>query len=98
MAEASNIQFDRTFDTVSIQFYQLWTIFVGVGRHTIPAIHCLMTAKTQYLYRAVLECLITHIPRVSFRRMRRASRRVILKGNFSRRAKIERCSHRRNTD
>ena len=27
-----------------------------------------------------------------------ASRRVILKGNFSRRAKIERCSHRRNTN
>ena len=62
LAEFTNIQFDGTFDTVPIQFYQLWTIFIAVGRHTIPAIHCLMTAKTQDLYRAVLESLITHIP------------------------------------
>ena len=60
LAEFTNIQFDGTFDTVPIQFYQLWTIFIAVGRHTIPAIHCLMTAKTQDLYRAVLESL-THI-------------------------------------
>ena len=39
-----------------------------------------------------------YVTRVSSRRMRRASRRVILRENLSRRAKIERCSHRRNTN
>ena len=78
IAEATNVQFDGTFDTVPIQFYQLWTIFVAVGRHTIPAIHCLMTAKTQCLYREVLESLITHIsefkPVASMSDWERASR------------------------
>ena len=51
----TNVQFDGTFYTVPIQFYQLWTVFVAVGRHTLPAIHCLMTSKTQDLYRSILE-------------------------------------------
>ena len=43
------IQFDGTFYCVPRQFYQLWTIFVTVGRHSLPAIHCLMTGKEQGL-------------------------------------------------
>ena len=62
LVEASSIQFDGTFDVVPIQFYQLWTIFISVGRHTVPAIHCLMTAKSQELYSSLLEQLVTRLP------------------------------------
>ena len=41
LSQVTNIQYDGTFFTVPIQFYQLWTIFISVGRHTLPAIHCL---------------------------------------------------------
>ena len=41
LTEVTNIQFDGTFFTVPVQFSQLWTIFVAVGRHTLPTIHCL---------------------------------------------------------
>ena len=54
LSETTNVQFDGTFQTVPIQFVQLWTIFVAVGRHTMPAIHCLMTSKSQEL----LQCPI----------------------------------------
>ena len=57
LTEVMNIQFDRTFFALPIQFFQLWTLFVAVGRHTLPAIHCLMTAKNQVLYQAILEIL-----------------------------------------
>ena len=50
MPEVTNMQFDGTF-------FQLWTIFVSVGRNTLPAIHCLLTAKKQELYQAVLKSL-----------------------------------------
>ena len=62
LAEVTNIQFDGTFYTVPTQFFQLWTIFATVGRHTVPAINCLMTAKTQELYKAVLESISAKIP------------------------------------
>ena len=62
MSEITNIQFDVTFFTVPVQFYQLWTIFVAVGRHTLPAIHCLLTAKSQDLYQAVLKTISTNLP------------------------------------
>ena len=62
MAEVTNIQFDGTFYTVPNQFYQLWTVFVSVGRNTLPAIHYLLTAKNQELYQAVLESLKENIP------------------------------------
>ena len=39
LSEGTNIQFDGTFYTVPVQFYQLWTIFIAVGRHTLPAVH-----------------------------------------------------------
>ena len=47
---------------VPVQFFQLWTIFLAVVRHTLPAIHCLMTAKSQNLYQAVLENISVNIP------------------------------------
>ena len=62
LTEVTNIHFDGTFFTVPVQFFQLWTIFVAVGRHTLPAIHCLMTAKSQDLYQAILEIIIVNIP------------------------------------
>ena len=60
--EVTNVQFDGTFFTVPVQFYQLWTIFVAVDRHTLPAIHCLMTGKSQNLYQAILENINVNIP------------------------------------
>ena len=62
LTEVTNVQFDGTFYTVPIQFCQLWTIFVAVGRHTLPAIHCLMTSKSQDLYRSILENLRIKAP------------------------------------
>ena len=35
---------------------------MSVGRHTIPAIHCLMTSKSQELYTGILENLVANIP------------------------------------
>ena len=62
LSDVTNIQFDGTFFTIPTQFTQLWTIFVAVRRHTLPAIHCLMTAKSQALYKAVLESISVKIP------------------------------------
>ena len=45
LSEISKIQYDGTFYTVPAQFSQLWTIFVVIARHALPAIHCLMTSK-----------------------------------------------------
>ena len=44
-------------------FYQPWTIFFSVGRHTLPAIHCLLTNK-EGLYIAVLHKLKLMIPQL----------------------------------
>ena len=60
--EVTDIQFDGTFFTVPTQFSQLWAIFVAVGRHALPALHCLMTVKSQDLYKAVLEDISVKIP------------------------------------
>ena len=57
-----NIILDRTIGKPprhGIQFTQLWTIFVAIGRH---AIHCLMTAKSEELYTALLERISSKIP------------------------------------
>ena len=62
LSEVTNIQFDGTFYTVPNQFSQLWTVFVSVERHTLPAIHCLITAKSKDFYKAVLENIAIHIP------------------------------------
>ena len=57
LPDVIHFQFDGTFFTVPVQFSQLWTIFGAIGRHTLPAIHCLMTAKSQELYKAVLDTI-----------------------------------------
>ena len=57
-----DIQFDGTFYCVPKQFYQLWTIFVTVERHTLPAIHCLLTGKEEGLYRCIMESIRNLIP------------------------------------
>ena len=62
LSEVTNIQFDGTFYTCPVQFYQLWTVFVSVGRHTLPAIHCLLTGKGQELYEAVINNIFSNIP------------------------------------
>ena len=42
-ANISDLHLDGTFYTVPKQFYELWSIFLKVGGHTILAIHCLLT-------------------------------------------------------
>ena len=64
LSQISRIQFDGTFYTVPKQFYQLCTIFQSIGRHAIPAIHCLLTNKDEELYRAVLEKIREIIPQL----------------------------------
>ena len=49
LSEIIHIQFDGTFYTVPLQFYQIWTIFVTVGTKSFPAIHCLITSKDERL-------------------------------------------------
>ena len=64
LPEITNLHFDGTFKTVPVQFYQLWTIFIAVDGHTLPAIHFLLSAKTQELYKAILENIFIHIPQL----------------------------------
>ena len=54
LGDISDIQFDGTFYVVPRLFYQLFTIFLSIGRHSIPGIHCLMTHKDEELYSAVV--------------------------------------------
>ena len=53
LKEAEIIHFDATFDVVPRIFYQLLTIFIRVKGHAIPALHILMTSKSEHLYTAV---------------------------------------------
>ena len=62
LPQIRSIQFDGTFYTVPVQFYQLWTIFIAVGRYTLPGIHCLMITKDQELYKAVLNKIDSLVP------------------------------------
>ena len=59
-----NIQFDGTFYVVPRLFYQLFTIFLTIGRHTLPAIHCLMTHKDEQLYTAVILKIQSLLPQL----------------------------------
>ena len=40
MADVHDSQYDSTFHVVPKLFYQLFTVFLSIGRNTIPAIHC----------------------------------------------------------
>ena len=50
---AKEFHFDGNFNVVPKIFYQLFTIFVHVDGHVLPAIHGLMTSKSEALYHAV---------------------------------------------
>ena len=54
LTEIDEIQFDGTFYTVLIHFYQLWTIFARIGQHVIPCTHCLLTSKKETLLRTTV--------------------------------------------
>ena len=51
---STNIQFDGTFHVVPTISLQLFTIFTNVHDHALPALHILMTSKTETLYRSVI--------------------------------------------
>ena len=57
-----NIQFDCTFYVVPRLFYQLVNIFLTNGRHSLPAINCLITHKDEELYTAVILKIQSLIP------------------------------------
>ena len=54
---SQDIQFDATFNVVPRLFYQLFTIFIYINHHAIPAVHVLMTNKSETLYNATLLAL-----------------------------------------
>ena len=74
------ICFDGTFFTVLVQFYQLWTIFIVIDQHVLPAIHCLLTGKSEelYKYQAVLskiqEILPQFLPQIAMSDWEQAAR------------------------
>ena len=57
--EVKDIQFNGTFYTVPIQFYQLWTLFARIGRHVVPCILCILTSKLEALYTALLQKFVS---------------------------------------
>ena len=62
LQECELINFDGTFHVAPKLFFQLFTIFIQVGNHALPAIHVLMTNKSELLYEAVLEKILEMIP------------------------------------
>ena len=59
-----DIQYDGTFHVVPKLFYQLFTVYLSIGRNTIPAIHCLMTNKDEERYTAVIIKIKELIPQL----------------------------------
>ena len=57
-----HIQFDGTFCVVPKIFLQIFTLFIHVNGHTLPALHVLMTRKTETLYRAAILAILELIP------------------------------------
>ena len=64
LSEVDHIYFDGAFYTVPSQCYQLWTIFARFGRHVLPVIHCLPTAKHEEIYTAVLARIHELVPQL----------------------------------
>ena len=62
LRNTTDIQFNATFKVVPRLFYQLLTIFIHFRGHTLPALHILMTRKTERLYEAVLITIRRLIP------------------------------------
>ena len=59
---STDIHFDATFKIVPRLFYQLLTIFIHINQLTIPALHVLMTNKSETLYIALLLAIRELIP------------------------------------
>ena len=63
LTDSTHIQFDGTFKVVPKIFVQLFTLFIEFNGHTLPALHILMTRKTEnLLYRAVLYSIHELLP------------------------------------
>ena len=62
LSEVIHIQFDGTFYTVPLQFYQSWTIFITVGTKSFSGIHSLMASKEERLYKSILDCICSKFP------------------------------------
>ena len=60
--DSPHIQFDGTFFVVPKIFLQLFTLFIQANDHTLPALHILMTRKTEALYRAAILAIKELIP------------------------------------
>ena len=65
LSNSSTIQFDETFKVVPRLFFQQSTIFIDFRGHTLPALHVLMTRKTERLYTAVLLTIRRLIPELN---------------------------------
>ena len=61
----TNTYFDGTFKKCPKQFLQLWTIFIEFGRYVLPAIHCLLTSKSEQIYIATLLKIKELLPQLS---------------------------------
>ena len=60
--DSLNIQFEGTFYVVPKIFLKLFTLFIQVNYHTLPALYILMTGKTETLYRAAILAIKELIP------------------------------------
>ena len=64
LTEVEDIQFDGTFYTVPMQYYQLWTLFARIGQHVVPCIHCILTSKQEALYTALITRIHELLPQL----------------------------------
>ena len=62
LKDSQSVNFDGTFHVVPKLFYQLFTIFIQDGHHAFPAIHVLMSKKSEFLYEEVLRKIVHLIP------------------------------------
>ena len=62
LKESTDMQYDTTFKVVPKLFFQLFTIFVSINRHVLPALHILMTNKSEKLYNAVITTVQQLLP------------------------------------
>ena len=54
LKESTDIWYKATFKVVPKLFFQLFTIFVSINRHVLPALHILMTNNSEKLYNTVI--------------------------------------------
>ena len=61
LKESTDIQYDA-FKVVLRLFFQLFAIFMSINRHVLPALHILMTNKSEKLYFAVIKTVQQLLP------------------------------------